>query len=187
MGKRGEVSIQVKPQGGTQGQVPGGQAGKGKRGGDAKAPGDQKPNPKPDGNRTPVGKAKDTAKPAQQTDGEPASQRQRPPRTAATAGARNLLSAALKSSTRDTPRPKASGEGEAAKGARPAPVRAAGGTTGNVAGGDAAAAAGGAQTEKAKRPPRNRNRKPAANSGAGGGEQAKTGDQAGAASARIDA
>lgn len=176
-GKRGEVSIQVKPPGGGQGQPGGGQAGKGKRGGDAKAPGGQKPNVKTDG-KTPVNKAKDGPKPSQQTEGEAPAQRQRPPRVPAIAGARNLLSAALKSSTRDAQRPKAA-EGDVAKAGRPVQGKAAAGPPGNAAGGDAAS---GAQ-EKAKRPPRNRNRKPA---GGAGGDQSKT-DQAGASNARIDA
>jgi hypothetical protein len=189
VGKRGEVSIQVKSGAGNgmQSQGAGGQAsaGKGKRGRDdvaGKGPtGNQKPNAKPDGNKAPVGKAKDTAR-SQQTDGETPTQRQRPARVPAIAGARNLLSAALKSSTRDTTPSGRSrpGEGEAGKGGRPAPGNGAAGTvTGN---GDAAS---GPPAEKAKRPPRNRNRKPAA--GGAGGNQQKTGDQAGAATARIDA
>lgn len=191
VGKRGEVSIQVKSGAGngTQSQGAGGQAGgpiaKGKRGRDDVAgkgsTGNQKPNAKPDGNKTPIGKVKDTPQ-SQQTDGEAPMQRQRPARVPANAGARNLLSAALKSSTRDTTpsgRSKA-GEGEASKGGRPA---AGNGAMGNAAGnGDVGS---GPPAEKAKRPPRNRNRKPGA--GGAGGDQQKTGDQAGAAAARIDA
>lgn len=116
-------------------------------------------------------------------------------------GGRNLLTAALKSSTRDTsatPSGNPDGTGATAKGGRNRDRGAkAGGATGTAgpgavmgkdtaAGGQNGPAAneggGVAGGEKARRPPRNRNRK-----AGGGGDGKPDASQAGAGIARIDA
>lgn len=203
-GKRADVMISSRVAGSgtaphTGGNLLAGQGGRGKRGQDAgrAAPGETK-LVRGEG-KTSVGDGKGKNKdpvrqPQQGQDGDAGIPRrsQQQQRGAGNPGARNLLSAALKSSTRD--RSATAGEGEKTgrgRGGAAGKGATTGATTATAAAGTSNADATGAGVpsapEKTKRP-RNRGRKPAA--GAGGGDAAPSksgGDQPGAGSARIDA
>lgn len=182
-GKRAEVKIQMKP-GPGQTSAPG-QGNKGKKDPPTRGganPKTAKPSADPKSrnavNRPAPQSSTQNQTPNAQPESAPAKRAARPPGNLQ--GSRNLLTAALKSSTRDAV-PRSEGEPKPSRNrsGKPAPAGQSGPSASSAAG---TVAEGDEPVEKERRtrPPRNRGRKAA-------GDAPKAGDQPGASGARIDA